>query len=118
MVTRIRRGSARAGCLLMLLAAAAVTYFGMNLGKVWWDYYRYEDRMKQEARFAQHRSDAVIRRRLRAFVDSVGMPEGARNLRVRRKNGVIHIESEYYEHVELPGIVREFRFNPQATMTY
>ncbi len=118
MVTRRRVGSARAGCLVMLLGAAATVYFAMNLGKVWWDYFQYEDRMKQEARFAQHRTDAVIRRRLRAFADSVGLPEAARNLRVRRRNGVIHIEAEYYEHVELPGFVREFRFNPQATQPF
>ncbi len=118
MVSTLRRGSARAGCLLLLAGLAATVYFGMNLAKVWWDYFEFEDRMKQEARFAQHRSDAVIRRRLRAFVDSASLPEGARNVRVRRKNGIIHIEAEYYDHVELPGMIREVRFNPQATATY
>ena len=117
-MVRPRRGASKIGCLFMLLVVSAVVYFGVGIGEVFWNYYQYSDRMKQEARFAGHRSDAVIIRRVAAFADSLGLPEGARNVRVRRGNHLIYIWAEYYERVELPGYVHEIHLNPNATGTF
>lgn len=117
-MVRPRRGVSKIGCLLITLVLTAIGYFGANVGQVFWNYFQFKDRMKQEARFAAHRSDAVIRRRVAAFADSLGLPEGAKNVRVRRGDRVIFIWAEYYEHIELPGMVREFHFNPSATGTF
>lgn len=117
-MVKSRRGASKIGCLFMALLLVFILYFGAGIGEVFWKYYQYQDRMKQEARFAAHRSDAVIVRRVAAFADSLGLPEGARNVRVRRGNRLIYIWAEYYEHLELPGFVKEWRFNPQATGTF
>lgn len=117
-MVRSRRGASKIGCLVIALVLAAVVYFGANVGQVFWNYYQYADRMKQEARFAAHRSDAVIVRRIAVFADSLGLPEGARNVRVRRGDHLIYIWAEYYEHIELPGFVKELHFNPSATGTF
>lgn len=117
-MVRPRRGAGKLGCLLLTLILTVVGYFGANVGQVFWNYFQFKDRMKQEARFAAHRSDAVIRRRVAAFADSLGLPEGAKNVRVRRGDRVIFIWAEYYVHIELPGMVREFHFNPSATGTF
>jgi hypothetical protein len=117
-MVRARHGRSQLGCLVMLLVAAAVVYFGVNIGSVFWDNYQFVDRMKQEVRFAASRSDAVIKRRLAAFADSLGLPEAARTVHVKRGSKIIVIWGEYYHNLEFPGFVREVRFSPQATGTF
>jgi hypothetical protein len=114
MVNR-RSGKSTLGCLASTLLVVAVVYFGVTLGEVLWNYYQFEDAMKQEVRFSSTRTDAVIKRRLAAFADSLGLPEAARNIHVKRSNKVILIWAEYYHNIELPGFVKEIRFSPQAT---
>ena len=70
--------------------------------------------MRQEVRFASHNNDQVILRHLRAQADSLGLPEAAGEVTLQRSARHIEIESEYYEHIELPLYVREVRFNPHA----
>lgn len=110
-----RRGKSQLGCLVQILFVVAVCYFAVNVGTVLWNYYEFEDAMKQEVRFSSTRTDAVIKRRLADFADSLGLPEAAHNIHIKRSNKVILIWAEYYKNVEFPGYVREFRFNPQAT---
>lgn len=114
MVSCGRRGISRAGCLVLLVLLAAGGYFAFNVAEVYVRYYRFRDAMRQEARFAASRTDEVIRRRLEAAADSLGLPEGAANVQIRRASGRVELSSEYYESVELPLFVREFYFNPTA----
>ncbi len=109
-----RRGAGKLGCLFSLLIAVTVIYFGVNIGEVYWRFYEFQDAMQQEVRFARSRSDEDIRKHLRALVDSIGLPEDAGRVRVRRTQRSISIVGEYAEHVELPLFVREFRFRPRA----
>lgn len=118
MVTRTRRGSGRAGCLVMLALVAAAGYFGLGVGSVYWNYFQYRDRMQSEARFAASRTDGVIKRRLAMFADSLGLPEGAKNVRVRRAQKRIHIWTEYYEIIELPFLQKELLLSPRVEWTY
>lgn len=113
MVTR-RRGASTLGCLIMLLIVSAVGYFGFNAGEVYFRYYRFEDAMKQEARFANHNADDVIVRRLRSFADSLDLPEGAQHIGIKRTTRTFQVWSDYYEHIELPLTVREIHFTPRA----
>jgi hypothetical protein len=103
---------------MSLLLVSAIVYFGVNIGRTYFNYFQFRDRMKVEARFAQHRSDATIARRLREYADSLGLPEAAHKVHVRRRRGTIEIWSEYYESVELPLMVKEFYFHPQAVGTF
>jgi hypothetical protein len=98
----------------MLLLVSAVGYFGVNAGEVYFRYYRFEDAMKQEARFGEKNSDDVIVRRLRSFADSLELPEGAQHIGVKRTDRTIQVWSDYYEHIELPLTVREIHFTPRA----
>jgi hypothetical protein len=106
------------GCLTGVLIAVATAYFAINVGRVYWRYYQFSDAMKTEARFASRRNDDEIRRRLSALADSLGLPEGAGRVRVRRTTRHISISSEYYERVELPLVVREILLTPQAEWTF
>lgn len=118
MVMRARRGMGQVGCLVSLLMIAAVVYFGLGIGQVYWNYFEYRDRMQQEARFAGSRTDGVIKRRIAAFADSLGLPEAAKHVRVRRQQKHIYIWAEYYENVELPFLSKELLLSPRAEWTY
>ena len=113
-MVRRRSGRGALGCLLTLLLLSVAIYFGVNIGEVYFRFYQYQDAMRQEVRFAQHNTDAVILRHLRDQADSLGLPEAAGEVSLQRDGRHIEMESEYYEHVELPGMVRELHFNPHA----
>ena len=109
-----RRGTSSLGCLVTLLFVAAVSYFGVNVAEVYWRYYQFHDDMQQEARFGQHARTDSIAYRLRASADSLGLPEAAGHVIIRRSDNRISIESEYYERVEFPAVVQEIHFHPRA----
>ena len=111
-MVRARAGRSTLGCLFMLLVVSAVAYFGANVGEVYLRYYRYRDAFRQEARFARQRSDERIRSHLRALADSLGLPEEAHKIDVRRASNRIVIRARYSEIVEMPGYVRQFDFEP------
>lgn len=117
MVSR-RLGRSSFGCLLGLLLSVTAVYFAVNVGEPYLRYYRYVDGMKQEARFSARFTDEDIQRRLSALADSLGLPEAAGRVRVRRASDRISLSSSYYERVEMPLIVRDILFSPQAEWTY
>ena len=119
-MVRRATGRSKLGCLLALLVATAALYFGLNIGEVYWKFYRYQDAMQQEARFAQMKTDQAIAGRLASVAESFGLPDAARQVEVRRDEAVrrIYIAAQYSERVELPGWVRTFHFAPRAEGTY
>lgn len=99
------------GCLFVLLLVAAVGYFGVEFFDAYYRYYRLRDAMTQEARFAESRNDQMIRRRLRAKADSLGVPDDA-TFQVRRNRAGIAIWTSYIETVRLPIGTRDLTFEP------
>jgi hypothetical protein len=97
-----RRGASRLGCVIQLAIVVAIIYFGAYAGQDLLDYYRFQDAMKQEARFASKRSDTQIKDRLRMFADSVGLPVAAQDINIVRDELSIHIWSEYDQPLRLP----------------
>jgi hypothetical protein len=119
-VVRPAAGRSTLGCLVALLIVTAVLYFGVNIGSVYWKFYRYQDAMQQEAQFAQMRTDQVIARRLTSVAESFGLPDAAHQVRIRRDGATrrIYITADYSERVELPGFARTFHLTPHAEGTY
>ena len=97
-----RRGASRLGCLLQIVVLVSIIYFGFLAGEEALSYYRFKDAMKNEARFASTRSDQEIRRRLRAFTDSVKLPAAAKEINIVREGNQIRIWSEYDQIFKLP----------------
>jgi hypothetical protein len=89
-------------------------YFGINIGEVYWRYYQYRDDMTQQLRFASHNTNEQIARHMAAVADSIGLPEAAGRVLVRRTDNAISIESSYYERIELPLFVRDVHFHPRV----
>jgi hypothetical protein len=119
MVTRSRRGASSSGCLLSLLLFVAALYYGVNIGEVFFRYYRLLDEMQTETRVAAGLEDGTIRRRIQAAIDEIGIPDsaGSRQLQVRRTDSPrqIVIETQYSEWVSLPFFNHSFSFHPRAT---
>lgn len=97
-----RYGTSRLGCLVQLAILGGLIYFGMYMGEDALSYYRLRDAMKQEGRFAAHRTDQQIRDRLKAFTDSVQLPDAAKEIKIVRDDSMIHIWTEYDQEVKLP----------------
>ncbi len=113
-------GKTRLGCLLTLLVVVAVVYYGFQYFEVRYRFYQMQDEVRNDATFAPTLSDDVIRRRLVARADTLGIPITARQWTIRRTREPreIFIYGAYDDSVviELPGITKvfRFRFEPQA----
>jgi hypothetical protein len=111
---KARRGAGSIGCLFTLLIVAAVIYFGANVVEVYWRAYEFEDDMRQEVKFATKSPNDVILKHLRATADSLGLPDDAHAISIRRTDSGIAIEAYYDERIELPMMARDVHFHPHA----
>lgn len=115
---RGRRGASTTGCLISLLVLVAVLYYGVNIGEVYFRYYRLLDEMGTQARVAAALDNGTIERRIAASVQEIGLPDdAATNLQITRTATPreITIESDYSESVHLPLFDHTFKFHPKAT---
>jgi hypothetical protein len=99
---------------MSLLVFAVALYYAVNLGALWFRYYRYIDEMDTQARLAAAIDNETIRRRLQASARGIGLPDEAQTITVRRTEQPreIRIESAYSETVDLPFLHHTFRFRP------
>lgn len=113
-----RRGASTTGCLVSLLVLVAVLYYGVNIGEVYFRYYRLVDEMKSQARLAAALDNGTIQRRLGSAIQEIGVSEdAATNLQITRSSSPrqITIETDYSESVHLPLFNHTFRLHPKAT---
>ncbi len=111
------RGASRMGCLFVVLIVVAVVYFGLPIGGMYIRYYRMENEMKTQARFAPSIDDGAIQRRLLQTVDDLGLPlEARRRLRIRRtrRPRQIVISTSWEETIVLPFYTRVQTFAPEV----
>jgi hypothetical protein len=113
-----RRGTSTMGCLVSLLVLVAVLYYGVNIGEVYFRYYRLADELNTQARLAAALDNGTIQRRIASAILEIGVPEDASsNLQITRSASPrqITIETQYSESVHLPLFNHTFRFHPKAT---
>lgn len=111
------RGASSLGCLVSLLIFVAALYYGVNIGEVFFRYYRLLDEMDSQARIAAGLDNGTIARRIAAAVQEIGVPESAARVVVRRTVSPreITITTDYSETVDLPFFKHTFAFHPKAT---
>ena len=107
----MRQGRSTLGCLFLLFLLVSGAYFGYEVLDAYYRFYTLRDAMSQEARFASSRTDDMVRRRLRAKADSLGIPDDA-VFRVRRNRSGIAIWTSYTEVVRLPVGQKRLTFEP------
>jgi len=116
--TRGPRGASTTGCLVSLLILVAVLYYGVNIGEVYFRYYRLLDEMKTQAQLAAALDNGTIQRRIQTAILDIGVPEEAgAGLTITRRPTPreITIETTYRESVHLPLFNHTFQFHPKAT---
>jgi hypothetical protein len=69
-----RRGASALGCLFAILIVVAVLYYGLDLGRIYWNFYKLKDEMETSARFAQTRTDPEILKHLGGIAQDLGLP--------------------------------------------
>ena len=111
------RGASSLGCLLSLLIFVAALYYGVNIGEVFFRYYRLLDEMGSQARIAAGLDNGTIQRRIAAAVQEIGLPDSAGRVVVRRTTSPreITITTNYSETVDLPFFKHSFAFHPKST---
>ncbi len=112
-----RRGATSTGCLVSLLFLVGALYYGVNIGELFFRYYRLLDEMQTEAQLAPSLDDGTIRRRIQAAAQDIGLPPEAQQIKIVRRASPreIVIETEYSESVDLPLFNHTFNFHPKAT---
>ena len=113
----VSRGSSSTGCLFSLLVFVVALYYGVNIGEVYFRYYRLLDEMDSQARIAAGLDNGTIARRIAAAVGEIGIPDSAAKVVVRRTLSPreITITTDYSETVDLPLFNHTFVFHPKAT---
>lgn len=111
-----RRGTSAVGCLVSLVIFAAAVYYGIHFGQPWVRYYQLLDEMRVSARLAPTLPDGVIKRRLEAKADELGLPPEAHKFTITRSGNPrkITISSTYSETVDVPLVSHTFVYNPKA----
>jgi hypothetical protein len=99
---------------MTLLIAAAIVYFGVNIGEVYWRAYEFQDDMRQEVKFARNVPNDSIVHHLRIAADSLGLPDDAQVIGIHRTQDSITVEAEYDERIELPMHATLAHFHPRV----
>ena len=121
MVTPARsrnRGASTIGCLFTVLIFVAVLYYGIDIGRIYWNYYRLEDEMQTSARFASTRSDEQIIKYLIGVSQDLGLPPEAQRFSIRRSQQppVVTIKTSYHVELELPFRRRTLVMRPEVAV--
>lgn len=107
MVIRTRRsvrGASSLGCLFSVMILMAVLYYGMDIGRVYWNYYKLIDEMTNSARFAETQTDDQIMKHLVGIAQDLSLPAEARRFIIRRNEHpkTVSISTKYTVVIELP----------------
>ena len=115
---RSRRGVSTLGCLFSLLIAAVVLYYALDIGRVYWKYYKLKDEMTTSARFAMNTTDDDIRRHLSGVARDLELPPEAQRFVIRRTQEppLVTIRTEYRVTLELPFHNRILVLKPDVTV--
>ena len=113
---RSRSGKSRLGCVLTLLFLVVGLYYGIPVGTIYVNYWRFKEEMKTQARLAPSIDNAAIRRRLVQKVEVLGLPEQAKQITIQRtlRPREIVIRTTYEQTLDLPFVHRTFTLTPEV----
>ena len=110
------RGASALGCLFSIMILMVLLYYGIDAGRAYWSFYRFQDEMETSARFAQTQSDDQIRQHLRGVALDLGLPAEAQKVTIRRVEHppTVTIRSQYTIVLELPFTHKRITLKPVA----
>ena len=98
-----RLGKVKIGLLLWLIVLAAVGYYGIEIGGVYWRRFKLEEAVVQKLGFAGQLTDEGIHQQLVDEIAGMGLPQEARRVRLVRTPPprALHVSISYVETVDL-----------------
>ena len=111
-----QRSKSRLGCVFTLLLLVVGLYYGIPIGTVYVNYWRFREEMKTQARLAPSIDNAAIRRRLQSKVEQLGLPNEAKQITIRRtlRPREIVISTSYEQTIDLPFVRHTFTLTPEV----
>lgn len=115
-IRRSRRGASTLGCLVAVLLFMAALYYGVDIGRIYWSYYRLIDEMETSARFAQTQPDDAIIKHLVGIVQDLSLPAEAQHFVIRRTEHppIVRIRTHYSVDVDLPFKRKRIELTPSV----
>ena len=107
-------GKGSLGNILFLLVVLAMIYFGFKFIPVRVNAFSFFDAMNEEASFAAHRSDKVIRDNLLRFAREKKLPITKEQLEIKREPGRMTVEADYTVVVDTIFFTYDWRFTEKA----
>ena len=113
---RGRRGASTLGCLVAVLLFMALLYYGVDIGRIYWNYYRLIDEMETSARFAQTQPDEAIIKHLVGISQDLRLPAEAQHFVIRRAEHppIVSIRTRYSVDLDLPFKHKHITLNPSV----
>ncbi len=98
-----RSGKVRPALLLWLIVLAALGYYGIEIGGVYWRQYKLEDTVARDLSFAGQLVDETIRQRVLEHIAAMNLPLTARDVRFARTDAprTLRVSISYVETVNL-----------------
>lgn len=107
-------GKGSLGNIVFLLIFLALVYFGFVFVPVRFNTFAFKDAMHEEASFAAHRKDKVIKENLLRFAREKKLPVTEENLKVTREPGRMIVEADYTVAVDTIFFTYDWRFQEKA----
>ena len=110
------RGASALGCLFSIMMLMVILYYGIDAGRHYWDFYKFQDEMETSARFASTQTDDQIRVHLRGIAQDLGLPAEAQRISIKRTEHppVVTIRSQYTIEILLPFTTKSMTLRPVA----
>lgn len=110
------RGASALGCLFSIMILMVILYYGIDAGRHYWDFYKFQDEMETSARFASTQTDEQIRQHLRGVAQDLELPTEAQRITIRRTDHppVVTIRSQYTIELLLPFTTKSITLRPVA----
>ncbi len=98
-----RSGTVKAALLLWLIVLAAIAYYGIEIGGVYWRQYKLEEIVTQELSFAGQATDEAIHRQVLEEVHAMGLPLSDGNIQFVRTDNprALRVSISYVETANL-----------------
>ena len=108
------QGKGSLGNILFLLIVLALVYFGIMFIPVRINAFSFKDAMHEEASFAAHRSDKIIKNNLIRFARENDLPVTAEELTLKREPGRMTVKADYTVVVDTIFFTYDWRFEEKT----
>jgi hypothetical protein len=103
--------------VLKLAVVAAVLFAAYRVGDAYWDYYQFEDAVKDAAQFTDRNHASELPGKILDLAQKMEIPLDPDNLSVTRDQRHVTVDASYVRTVEfLPRLKRDWQFDVHVSV--